>query len=564
MRGPVAPKDPVEKRPCLYVLLDKIIAGAKGTNGIVQDHIYLDGRMLGQVQLASGKVDEEILNLLKDVPGTRKLVHSIGVSIISEEDESKELEAEFQVVCYGRSDKYVTGSRMEMTVPCNGVEMELQLGAFPINEEDTIIGEFAVTLPKENQNFSITVKFYLNDGYHVPEILVDPPVNFESEAYQAMIANSLVSTGNNYRLKRVIERAKAGEDVTIAYIGGSITQGAGAKPINTLCYTYRSYEAFAQMFSPNGGKNIHYVKAGIGGTSSELGVVRYERDVTNNGEIQPDLVIVEYAVNDEGDETKGVCYESLVKKILSAKNQPAILLNFAVFMDDFNLQDRLQPVGERYDLPMVSVKDALLPQYHKDMVVSKRQYFYDIFHPSNIGHHIMADCLIHLFKTVDQEEMSTADINLEQQPVYGNQFSKLVCFDRKNADDFCKIETVGFDATDTEVQCVERDMDLSATPVFLDNWMNVGTKDASFKFQITCKNLLIVMKDSGDAKFGIADAYVDGKLVRSMNPLEIGWNHSSALVLIDDTESALHEVEIRMQPGSESKKFTIQAFALTK
>lgn len=564
MRGPVAPKDPVEKRPCLYVLLDKILAGAKGTNGIVQDHIYLDGRMLGQVQLASGKVDEEILELLKDVPGTRKLVHSIGVSIVSEEEESKELEAEFQVVCYGKSDKYITGSRMEMTVPCNGVEMELQLAAFPINEEDTIIGEFAVTLPKENQNFSITVKFYLNDGYHVPEILVDPPVDFESEAYHGMIANSLVSTGNNYRLKRVIERAKAGEDVTIAYIGGSITQGAGAKPINTLCYTYRSYEAFAQMFSPNGGKNIHYVKAGIGGTSSELGVVRYERDVTNNGEVQPDLVIVEYAVNDEGDETAGVCYESLVKKILSAKNQPAILLNFAVFMNDFNLQDRLQPIGERYDLPMVSVKDALLPQYHKNMVVSKRQYFYDIFHPSNIGHHIMADCLIHLFKMVDQEEMSTADINLEQQPVYGNQFSQVVCFDRKNAEEFCKIKNVGFEERDTEVQCVERNMDLSATPVFLDNWMNAGTKDASFSFQITCKNLLIVMKDSGDAKFGVADAYVDGKLIRSMNPLEVGWNHSSALILIDDTKSALHEVEIRMQPGSEAKKFTIQAFAFTK
>ena len=32
MRGPAAPKDPVEKRPCLYVVLDKTISGSGGRN----------------------------------------------------------------------------------------------------------------------------------------------------------------------------------------------------------------------------------------------------------------------------------------------------------------------------------------------------------------------------------------------------------------------------------------------------------------------------------------------------------------------------------------------------
>ena len=43
---------------------------------------------------------------------------------------------------------------------------------------------------------------------------------------------------------------------------------------------------------------MHYVKAGVGGTPSELGMVRYDLDVTKNGEITPDLVVVEFAVND--------------------------------------------------------------------------------------------------------------------------------------------------------------------------------------------------------------------------------------------------------------------------
>ena len=310
MRGPVAPKDPVDKRPCLYVVLDKTISGTKEKDGVNRDYVFLEGRLIDQVRFTSGDVDEEILNLLPRMETFRKLVHSIGVSVKAELPEDREKTLEFQFQCYGKTDKYTTGTIMEMTCPCTGEEMVLPVDAYPINEDDDNFGSFNFIFPEENKNVSLTVKFYLNDGYEVPEIQVDPPVQFDSADYKKMIADSLVSTGNNYRLKKVIERAKQGKPVTIAYIGGSITQGAGGKPINTMCYAYRSYKAFCDMFSPCGGDNVSYVKAGVGGTSSELGMIRYDRDVTKDGEIQPDLVIIEYAVNDEGDETEGVSFES--------------------------------------------------------------------------------------------------------------------------------------------------------------------------------------------------------------------------------------------------------------
>ena len=56
---------------------------------------------------------------------------------------------------------------------------------------------------------------------------------------------------------------------------------------------------------------------------------------------------------------------------------PAVLLLFAVFANDWNLQERLAPVGERYQLPMVSIRDAVTPQFRqtKDRVVSKISSF---------------------------------------------------------------------------------------------------------------------------------------------------------------------------------------------
>ncbi|MCH5264431.1 MAG: SGNH/GDSL hydrolase family protein [Lachnospiraceae bacterium] len=564
MKGPAAPKDPVEKRPCLYVVLDKTISGMKEKDGVCRDYVYLEGRLIDQVRFTSGDIEEDILNMLPKMETFRKLVHSVGVSLKAVEPEDREDTVEFQFQCYGKTDKYTTGTIMEMTCPCTGEELVIPVEAYPVNEDDDQFGSFNFIFPKENRNMTLTVKFYLNDGYEVPEIQVDPPVQFDSDDYKKMIANSLVSTGNNYRLKKVIEKAKRGEPVTIAYIGGSITQGAGAKPINTLCYAYRSCQAFCDLFAP-GGDNVHYVKAGVGGTSSEFGMVRYDRDVTKDGEIKPDLVVIEYAVNDEGDETEGVSFESLVRKVLQAENKPAVLLNFAVFMSDWNLQERLQPIGERYELPMVSVKDAVTPQFEKSNIITKRQFFYDIYHPTNDGHRIMADCIAHLFEAVDKEEMADEDISLDKEPVYGIQFKDIERFDRKNAVEYAEVTAKGYEGVDTEIQYVERDMDLTASPEFPDNWMNDGTTEgAEFSMKLTCKNLVAVIKDSGSSEFGTADVYVDGKAVKSINPLDNGWNHCNAQILIDEKESGEHQVVFRMKDGDAGKKFTILGFGVTR
>lgn len=50
-------------------------------------------------------------------------------------------------------------------------------------------------------------------------------LNISKQEYETMVSDSLVSTGNNARLKNVLEKARAGKKVTIAYLGGSITEG---------------------------------------------------------------------------------------------------------------------------------------------------------------------------------------------------------------------------------------------------------------------------------------------------------------------------------------------------
>lgn len=564
MRGPTAPKDPTKKRPCLYMMLDQDIAGMPGNDGSCRDTNYMEGRLIEQVKGICGDVDEEILKLLENIEGFTKLVHSVGISITASSEEEKNEFIGFVMQCYGKTDKYATGTNVKTKCPCNGEEVLLPVAGMGLGEQDDIIGAFHFDFPQTCKSACVTLKFYLNDGFDVPEIEVDPPIEFDSENYRKMIGNSLLSLGNTMRLKRAIEKAKRGEDVVIAYIGGSITQGAGAKPITEKSYAYLSYRGFCDLFTKDGGKHVKFVKAGVGGTPSELGMIRYEKDVTDYGNIKPDIVIVEFAVNDEGDETEGVSYESLVRKIAKAENEPAVILNFAVFMSEWNLESRLVPVGENYDLPMVSVKAAVVPQFNKDTAITKRQYFYDIFHPTNDGHRVMADCLIHLFEKADEAEMPDCDSDFSKPPVKGSQFEDIVLVDSVNISDFASVTENGFDYKDTEIQRVERNMDNFSTPVLENGWAKKsGTKNAEFNMTITCKNLILVSKDSGSPQFGKADVYVDDKLVLTPDPLVNGWDHCNPQIILDETESKEHQVRIVMHPGDEEKRFTILGFGVT-
>lgn len=562
MAGPTAPKDPEKKRKSFYIMRNKEVAGSPQQDGRGVQTIYLDNsRMVSFARITGGITDEEIIGLLPTAEGFRKLVYSIGVMVETEDPTET---TEFVMQMYGKRDPYRSGTVFQVPVKADGMEKVIKLSEIDWSDDDNVPGQMRFGFEKAGTLAKVSVRLYLQDGFDVPEPEEECEADLESPEYRKMLEKSLVQTGNTLRLKRVIERAKRGEDVTVAFIGGSITQGAGAIPINTHCYAYKAFQGFCRLAGKETDENIHYVKAGVGGTSSELGMVRYQRDVCNEGEVKPDLVVVEFAVNDEGDETKGESYDSLVNKIWLSEQQPAVVLLFSVFSDDYNLQERLGKVGEAYKLPMVSVKDCVVEQFYKKTgqgrVFSKAQFFYDVYHPSNLGHTVMADCLVQLFRTVDGLPGDDTEPDLTQIAApYGREFAGIKLLDRANVPQGVRIDCGDFTEKDVELQAVERNLDLELTQQFPDNWMH-KSGSRPFVIDIVSSALLIVEKDSADPATGIAEIRVDGELVRSINPREVGWNHCNALICFRGKEKKEHHVEISMQPGDEEKQFTILGF----
>jgi lysophospholipase L1-like esterase len=380
--------------------------------------------------------------------------------------------------------------------------------------------------------------------------------------YADMIARSLISSGNNYRTKQLLEKAANGEEVTIAYIGGSITEGYNKTPDGS--YVNGSYEKFKSTFASGDGSHVHYVNAGMGGTPSTLGIIRYKRDVLDRAATPPDLVVIEFAVNDGDDPTEGATYESLVRDILEADNNPAVILLFSVFRSRWNLQERFIPIGESYQLPMISIKDAIVPELDAGNLTND-EFFRDEYHPTTYGFKIMADCITHYFATVQAEEQAAADLVIPGAAVIGTQFCGTKMIDSNTIPAGVTINDIGsFTGTDIMMRTFNYD---PLRMIFPDNWYKKTEENNPFSITLTCKNFLIVFKQSEYDTFGTAQVYVDGSPDPETNlhgHKADAWNNPWTIVLFEKPDAAEHTVEIRMADASAGKYFTIMALGYTE
>ena len=210
----------------------------------------------------------------------------------------------------------------------------------------------------------------------------------ESPFTQTMVERSLFSVGNTQRFHRAVEKARAGEEVSIVFLGGSITEGAQAQPQQSHCYAAMSAQLFVNRYMTDRSQ-LKYHNAGISGTPSLLGITRLEQDVLA---YKPDIVFVEFAVNDGGDALSQIQYESLVARLLNSETQPAVILIFTLGNTGYSGHVHMKQVGKHYDLGMISVYDAIWPELMmKTMAWS--DYSNDTVPPHTAGHAFIAQRL---------------------------------------------------------------------------------------------------------------------------------------------------------------------------
>lgn len=191
-------------------------------------------------------------------------------------------------------------------------------------------------------------------------------------------------------LGAVGQKLSAGDDVTVVFFGGSITWGGQASDIEQTSYRAQTTQWLREQY-PNA--KITSINAGIGGTGSNLGVFRCASDVLV---YQPDMVFVEFAVNDGGmDDIKSMeTFEGILRQLLSAVNVPDICIVYTIAKQHLEIWNAggLSPragtqerVAEYYNLPSVRMARGIADKVCNGVSTWEEQMS-DHVHPLDAGH----------------------------------------------------------------------------------------------------------------------------------------------------------------------------------
>lgn len=355
--------------------------------------------------------------------------------------------------------------------------------------------------------------------------------------YEKMVDRSLLSTGNMTRMANVFKKAQNGENITAAYIGGSITEGYNA---GTTEFYAKTCTDLLQGYFPD--ITVTGVNAGISGTPSLLGNLRLERDVLS---ADPDIVFVEFAVNDGQESDYKNAYESLVRTLLTQDKDIAVVLLFTVLKEGYTCQEHMSQIGANYELPMISVPDSVYAEIEAGRMTWE-DYSNDESHPNAYGHKCITDFVDNYYqKVLAAVDENVGEVSKElPDPVFSAKYMNMHFMDRET---MTGVELDGFKEYDTHSS-------------FHNGWMYKGTSGGSIRFTLTCSVLEMVFKAQNSDKYGAADIYVDGEKVKSVDAnMSDGWDNPVTSYLIDDTASVEHTVEIRMEPG-DAQAFFVLAF----
>lgn len=230
---------------------------------------------------------------------------------------------------------------------------------------------------------------------------------------------------------KITDLMKSKKDITVGYIGGSVTEGKK--------YSDRFTDYLKNKYPNN---NITEINAGVGGTTSFLGVYRSERDLFCH---KPDIVIIEFCINDSSSgkvedfdfSIYGRTTEGLIRKAI--KTNPNVLIaDFGITstaLEDEYFKKGIMPeshlvhkkVSDYYSVPFINAGEKMhkLAENDENGISS---FWTDGCHPNEKGGEAYCNILVEALDDYDwnvrKDVLPLYENNLENaQLLMGEKFA---------------------------------------------------------------------------------------------------------------------------------------------
>ncbi len=342
--------------------------------------------------------------------------------------------------------------------------------------------------------------------------------------------------GDLARIAAAMRKARDGKKVTIGVIGGSITQGYSATQYSN------SYASLLKKWWENTfpDAEVEFINAGVGGTSSYLGVHRVYEDLLVQ---EPDFVVVEFSVNDGNNIFYKKSYDNLVRRILKDENNPAVVLLFMTMEDGTSAQDIDANIGFQYGLPMISYRNAVLEEVDKNNLAWS-DISPDDIHPSDRGHAIIGELfsvyLTSIFNKLDT--ISTEVTPFELSPVTKEVYLEAAILDST------EIEPVKWGSFEKK----------SISYTYPNDWGTENGED-SIVFSVEAANIGIMFQKFTNGAGGQYEVFVDGEYAMTLDAdFTNGWgDYGECTEVYVAQDKKERTIEIKKKEGSTGAAFAI-------
>ena len=336
-----------------------------------------------------------------------------------------------------RGDIYT--SNVDSTISADGTKSQITAELHNACGSDVNYQTAGVLKDADGKILSITTgsSGILSDG-DVCDIIVEADTNPAAESFELYIWDSLDSmkpltkkittdsvNQRTYGYDNYIDPQKP---LNIGFIGGSITQqGQYTTPLMT------SLNTFLRQDNPD--RQIKYNVEGVGGTGSDLGLYRLEKDIISTN---PDIVFIEFAVNDAGSSVAQQTMEGMIRKLMKLEHQPMVILLDLTTENHSSLAaiEAWQPLMSEYEIGYVNVAEYLIAneasQSNPDGFVWKTEYLSqypeataltgsDGVHPNADGGKIYANYINEVLTSSPEVFFKT--MNYVENPVSGVEYN---------------------------------------------------------------------------------------------------------------------------------------------
>ena len=205
-----------------------------------------------------------------------------------------------------------------------------------------------------------------------------------------LAAEALCSTGNGIPWQTLLGKPH----LTVGFMGGSVTQGYANLEIRSGAYPELVTDALrAQGYDA---ECCILAEAGMGTMQGNL--LADEFILAK----KPDIVFLEFAINETTLPPSVISFESMLRKLLTAPEPPVVCLLMLRSAAGYSCESSFMvPIAEHYGLPQISLNRAIAPAMERGELEWK-DYGDEESHPNPDGHRLLAEMVLHLLETAKQ------------------------------------------------------------------------------------------------------------------------------------------------------------------